>query len=139
MTGRRKAADVVRISDARIAAPAHLTPEQSEEWRGIVDSLPADFFRPGDVPLLAAYCVASSFYKRAAADIERRGMVLKDARGREYVNPSHQLLTSQAASMAQMAQKLRLCPSARVMGKLANKLAGGPALPKRPWEFSATR
>jgi homoaconitase/3-isopropylmalate dehydratase large subunit len=26
-----------------------------------------------------------------------------------------------------------------LMGKLANKLAGGPALPKRPWEFSATR
>ena len=135
----RKSAEVVRVSDARIAAPDHLTPEQAVEWRGIVDSLPSDFFRPGDVPLLAAYCVASSFYKRAAADIEARGMTLHDARGREYVNPSHNLLTSQAASMAQMAQKLRLCPSARVLGKLANKLSAGPALPKRPWEFSAQR
>lgn len=135
----RKTAEVVRVSDARIAAPSHLTPEQSVEWRGIVDSLPSDFFRPGDVPLLAAYCVASSFYKRAAADIESRGMVLTDARGREYVNPAHNLLTSQAASMAQLAQKLRLCPSARVIGKLAGKMAGGPALPKRPWEFSGSR
>lgn len=128
---------MVRVSDARIAPPEHLTPEQAGEWRAIVDSLAADFFRPGDVPLLAAYCIAASFYKRAAADIEARGMSLEDSRGREYVNPSHQLLTSQAASMAQMAQKLRLCPSARVQGKAAAKAVGDGALPKRPWEFGS--
>ena len=37
-----------------------------------------------------------------------RGIALMDYKGREYVNPSHQMLTSQASAMAQMAVKLRL-------------------------------
>lgn len=125
---------VVRMAHARVQPPAHLTPEQAAEWVTIVDSLPADYFRPGDVPLLAAYVVAAVFYKRAAADIEARGMTFVGDNGREYVNPSHQMLTSQASAMAQMAVKLRLCPSARTSDRVAaTKTAkgGGPA---RPWE-----
>jgi P27 family predicted phage terminase small subunit len=138
--GRKSAEDVlsvVRVSGNRLAAPEHLTEAQAGEWRSIVDSLPADYFRPGDVPLLAAYCVAASFYKKAAADVEARGMTLMDDRGREYVNPNHQFLTSQAASMAQMAVKLRLCPSARYTEKTAATKAGSGAKTGRPWESNA--
>lgn len=122
------------MTSARIDAPDHLTDEQRVEWRAIVDSLPADYFRPGDVPLLAAYCVAACFYKRASADMTARGMTLMDDKGREYVNPAHQVLTSQASAMAQMAVKLRLCPSARYSEKQAGTKAGGAAKPSRPWE-----
>jgi P27 family predicted phage terminase small subunit len=138
--GRKSAEDqlsVVKLSDARIGAPAHLTDEQRLEWDSIVDSLPADYFRPGDIPLLAAYCTASTFYKRAAVDMEQRGMYIRDDRGREYTNPAHQVLTSQAGAMAQMAVKLRLCPSARYSEKQASTKAGSAALSSRPWEAQA--
>lgn len=135
--GRKSVGDllaVVPFSDARLPAPAHLTPAQSAEWRDIVNSLPADYFRPGDAPLLAAYCMAATFYKRAAAEMEARGMVMTDDRGREYVNPAHQVLTSQASAMAQMAVKLRLCPSARYTDKGTATKLGSSAQPARPWE-----
>jgi P27 family predicted phage terminase small subunit len=119
--GRKSLADltVVKISDRRIQPPPGLTEEQADQWRQIVDSLPADYFRPGDAPLLAAFCIAAVFHQRAADDIEQRGLCLCDDKGREYVNPNHQMLTSQASAMAQMAVKLRLCPSARMTGKAA--------------------
>lgn len=135
--GPKSAADrmnVVPVSGQRLPAPDHLTQQQVEEWVSIVDSLPADYFRPGDVPLLGAYCIAATFYKRAAADIESRGMSLQDDRGREYVNPTHSILTSQASAMAQMAVKLRLCPSSRYTEKQVATKSGAASLPARPWE-----
>ena len=137
--GRKSLADltVVAISGGRIKPPASLTPEQVEEWDQIVNSLPADYFRPGDAPLLAAFVVASVFHRRAAEDIEKRGIALVDDKGREYVNPSHQMLTSQASAMAQMAVKLRLCPSARMTGKAAQSRNGSAARTPRPWEGGA--
>lgn len=135
--GRRSVGDlltVVPVTGQRLGAPDSLSPEQVTEWKSIVDSLPADYFRPGDVPLLAAYCVATSLYKRAAADMQTRGMTLLDDKGREVVNPVHQILTSQASAMAQMAIKLRLCPSARYSEKQAATKTGDAAKPARPWE-----
>ena len=135
--GRRSVGDlltVVPVTGQRLAAPDSLSAEQVLEWKGIVDSLPAGYFRPGDVPLLSAYCVATSLYKRAATDMQARGMTLVDERGREVVNPVHQILTSQAGAMAQMAIKLRLCPSARYTEKQASTQAGDAAKPTRPWE-----
>ena len=125
---------VVPVSGQRIAPPGHLTDEQAEEWRGIVDSLPPGYFRPGDVSLLAAYVTASVFYRRASADMESRGMTLSDDRGKEYVNPAHQVLTSQASAMAQMAVKLRLCPSARYSEKAAATKVSRGSTSAKPWE-----
>lgn len=125
---------VVVVSDDRLAPPPHLTDAQAAEWRAIVDSLPADYFRPGDVPLLAAYCTAAVFYKRAAAEMDARGMSLVDDKGREFVNPVHQVLTSQASAMAQMAVKLRLCPSARYTEKSAETQSRRAGAGKRPWD-----
>jgi P27 family predicted phage terminase small subunit len=135
--GRRSVGDlltVVPVTGQRLDAPDSLSAEQVTEWKSIVDSLPADYFRPGDVPLLSAYCVATSLYKRAAADMQARGMTLFDDKGREVVNPVHQILTSQASAMAQMAIKLRLCPSARYSEKQAATKTGDAAKPARPWE-----
>ena len=128
------ALNVVAVSDQRLQPPATLTEEQCAEWSAIVNSLPADYFRPGDAPLLAAFCVASVFHRRAAADIEARGISLRTDRGHEYINPSHQMLTSQASAMAQMAVKLRLCPSARMTGKAAQSRSSDGAKGSRPWD-----
>jgi len=114
--------------------PEHLTVEQVLEWQLIVNSLPADFFRPSDVPLLGSFCVASAFYKAAAKMIQDEGIVLEMDNGRRYPHPAKDMLTSQASAMAQMAVKLRLCPSSRYSEKTAAtktpRDAGGEA---KPW------
>ena len=132
---RKSAASLTVVpgfSDARIEPPSHLDEDEAAIWHAIVDSLPADYFRPGDAPLLAAFCTASVFYERARSDLKERGLSIMDDRGRESVNPAHQILTSQASAMAQMAVKLRLCPSARYSERKAGAVqakTGG-----RPWE-----
>lgn len=137
--GRKTAADltVVQLTGQRLTPPDHLNDAEVAEWRAIVDSLPADYFRPGDVPLLAAYCTASAFYKQAKEELRTDGLTIMDDKGRTYANPAHQILTSQASAMAQMAVKLRLCPSARYTEKSAGTKAKGAATGGRPWEAEA--
>lgn len=123
---------VVAVSDERLHAPdGLLTERQSALWRSITDSLPADFFRPGDVPLLAAYCKAWDFYLQASAEIEANGVTLEDDRGRRYANPAQSLVVTQASAMAQLAVKLRLSPSSRIGAKTAGAKSGTEG--KRPW------
>lgn len=141
-SGRKSEASklgVVPISGARLPPPEHLDDAERAEWSAIVNSLPADYFRPGDAPLLAAFCLATVFYKAAAKSMREEGLWLVDpTRGRRYVNPAHAVLTSQASSMAQIATKLRLAPNARMgAGHAATKTKRGPggtAAARRPWE-----
>jgi P27 family predicted phage terminase small subunit len=126
---------VVPMSAARMPPHHSLTEQQAPLWVEIVDSLPADFFRPGDTPLLAAYCKAWSFYLRASAEIEANGVTLEDERGKRYANPASQMVVTQASAMAQMATKLRLAPSSRYSEKSAStrqQTVGGG----RPWEVA---
>jgi P27 family predicted phage terminase small subunit len=152
--GRKSAADltVVRATDARVVPPEHLTPAQLAEWLAIVNSLPADYFRPGDVPLLAAFCAASALYKEALALIQAEGVVMQPVEyrafnedgstksekfGRPIAHPAAPILTSQSSAMAQLATKLRLCPSARYTEKAAATKSNG-ARGARPWEDAAS-
>lgn len=134
--GRKSAEDqlaVVPISGARMDPPAHLSDAEASEWREIVNSLPAAYFRPSDVPLLAAYCTASAIYKQARHHVDEKGLVLIDERGRMTANPASQILTNQASSMAQLAVKLRLCPSARYTPKSAATKTASSGTGKKPW------
>jgi len=136
-TGRKSTAElqvVTSISGKRIEPPDHLNESQADEWHQIVSSLPADYFRPGDVPLLAAFCTASAFYKEAQRLMQEQGLVLIDDRGISRAHPASQILTAQASSMAQMAVKLRLCPSSRYDKNKAAKDQRGAGLSARPWE-----
>ena len=128
---------VVTLSDARISPPdGLLTVFQAGLWRQIVDSLPADFFRPSDIPLLAAYCKAWSFYLQASAEIEANGVVLRDARDRVYANPAQSMVVTQASAMSQLSAKLRLSPSSRISARTAGSKSDKPA-GQRPWSTTA--
>src|SRR4028119_1546858 len=60
--GRKSAAELALIGPGgietrrRLEAPADLSAEQAEVWRGIVNTLPADWFSPGSGPAPAALC-----------------------------------------------------------------------------------
>ncbi len=138
--GRPSVGDLTAVNapDARIAPPKALTRAQRKEWSAIVDSLPADFFRPSDVPMLAAFCVSAALYAEAAALIERDGMLLTAENGRKYAHPAKDFLTATGAAMAQMAVKLRLCPSSRYTAqKGATKTPSAPRATSRPWQTAA--
>ena len=136
--GRKSAADlsIVKVSGARVPPPEHLTAAQRDEWLLIVNSLPADYFRPGDAPLLGAFCAASALYKEALLMIQAEGIVL-DNGSRRYAHPAKDILTSQGASMAQMAVKLRLCQSARYTEKSAQTKTAAGSTKARPWEVAS--
>jgi P27 family predicted phage terminase small subunit len=128
--------NVVRATGARLTAPADLSAAEREHWIAIVDSLPADFFRPSDAHLLRSYCIASAFYTMAADEMKRDGITIVDAAsGRSRPHPAATILTSQASAMAQMAVKLRLCPSSRTTSARAEtKAKASVAAAKRPWQ-----
>lgn len=87
-------------------------------WCDIVNSLPADYFRPADVPLLMNYC-------RFAVQADRLGEHLDDPK-------AVRLLRGVSASMALIATKLRLCPSARMRNTSAQ--LRDTRTTNRPWE-----
>lgn len=125
---------VVDATGARIEPTSELTPEQVLIWNEIVDSLPADFFRPADRPLLAAFCKARSFYNLAAGEMETYGITIEQDNGKRLANPAHQILVTQASAMAQLSVKLRLSPSSRISEKKAATMTEKGATTGRPWE-----
>jgi P27 family predicted phage terminase small subunit len=117
-------------TDARPSPPDWLSPAQAREWRDIVNSLAADYFRPSDAPMLAAYCCAAAAHKAAAAELEIGGLILDGQKGYRFPNPAAAIMSQQSSTMSQLATKLRLCPSARIAkGEKAPKGQIG----QRPW------
>jgi len=113
-------------NDNRMAPPSWLTPAQAREWRGIVDSLPASYFRPSDEPLLAAYCTAAAAHREAAEMLAREGLILEGAKGYRFPNPAAAIMSQQASTMSQLGTKLRLTPQARIAkGEKAPKGVSG--------------
>lgn len=56
-------------------APYDLTDEQAEEWRAVVDRLPADWFPRETWPLLAQYCrhvIAARHIAQLIYDLEKK-------------------------------------------------------------------
>lgn len=129
--GRESAASlsVVPIESQRRTpkAPAGLTASAAKLWEDIAHSLHADFFRPGDLPLLEAYCVAADRKRWIDAEILRDGMILDGD-----PHPGLKMSRDEAGLMATLAVKLRLCQSSRTRpdnGKLKAAHSGA-----RPWD-----
>lgn len=140
---------VVPVSGARLAPPDGLDDAERAEWVEIVDSLPASYFRPADIPLLAAYCTARAFYKEAAMQLKRDGLVVAGpdrynkegdviGKDRDYAHPATGILVSQASALATLASKLRLCPSSRYSEKAASTKTESVGARGKPWESSAS-
>lgn len=134
----KKQLGVVKMTGARVQCPEYATPEQKAEWDAIVASHTASFFRPADVPLLYAFCVASALYKKAAAMIQAEGITIVNERGTRTAHPAKDVLTSQASAMAQMATKLRMTPQSRYTEKTVDSQAKRQGAAKRPWEATGT-
>jgi hypothetical protein len=138
--GRKSAAELAIIglggleTRRRLDAPADLSTEQAKVWRGVVNSLPADWFSPGSAPVLAALCRHVVAGRRVAGWIAR----LEEAQDGLDEERWFKLLARQEAEskmVAALATRLRLTPQSRYTPHGAavagRKDHDGP----RPWEM----
>jgi hypothetical protein len=80
--GRKSSAELATVSPDGIGLtrrpepPSHLGDDAADIWRATVNSLPADWFSPGTLPLLEAFCglsVSQQLTLRALQRAERSG------------------------------------------------------------------
>jgi phage terminase small subunit len=129
--GRKSAASLQMAALATIRKPpqppAGLSEAAANLWKGIASSLPADFFQPGDLPLLQAYCTASDRKDTIDALILSQGVMFNGE-----AHPGLRISRDEAGLMASLAVKLRLCQSSRTRPESASLKAAHTGA--RPWD-----
>ena len=135
--GRASAASLAVVPTLALASRPEphrsLSAAESAHWRAIVQSLPADWFRPGDQPLLAAYCSACAQHEEATRQLAEQSLLLETG-GRKYKNPLLTIQHAGAMLMATLATKLRLTQSSRYGARTADTAAKNAQTGKRPWQ-----
>ena len=135
--GRKSAASLESVkppaANSRPEPPGELSEREAEIWREIVLSLPADWFRPSDFPLLAAYCQAAAQNEQATKELKTSSLILTKG-AVSYRNPLIAIQQAAALRMGALASKMRLCQSARYdKNKAVTATAGAnPAASKAP-------
>ena len=130
MTRKSALATVAPLKNMGPPAPRDLPLPSQALWAEIAGSLPSNYFTPGDLPLLHAYCLASHHKAGADALVLRDGLLIDGK-----VNPAIDLSVKLAGSMAALSGKLRLCKSATTRAESAGlKKALHSGL--KPWETS---
>lgn len=135
--GRKSEAElkVVQVNDAdRRDPPPSLTEDEAAIWKSIMASLPADWFRPSDWPILAAYSQTAVQYEKATTEMADEPLTLKDMNGRVYKHPLLAIQHTAALRLASLAVKLRLCPSSR-MRQDATGAKGKRQPANKPWQY----
>ena len=130
MTRKSALPTVAPLKNMGPPAPRDLPLPSQALWAEIAGSLPSNYFTPGDLPLLHAYCLASHHKAGADALVLRDGLLIDGK-----VNPAIDLSVKLAGSMAALSGKLRLCKSATTRPEsagLKKALHSGV----KPWETS---
>ena len=137
--GRKSAAELSAISSGgleihrRPEPPAHLGDEAVAIWRAVVNSLPADWFTPGTLPLLDALCgltVSQRFTLRALQVVERGG----DDFDRDEWERLLKQLGEISGRIATLATRMRLTPQSRYGARGADTAGRLPPDGPKPWE-----
>ena len=142
--GRKSSAELSTISAAgleihrRPEPPAHLGDEAVAIWRAVVNSLPADWFTPGTLPLLDALCgltVSQRFTIRSLQVIERGG----DDFDRDEWERLLKQLGEVSGRIATLATRMRLTPQSRYGARGADTAARSVGDGPKPWEWHGGR
>ncbi len=93
-------------------APSWLTKDQKRLWRYAVASAPPGLLRLLDASILAVWCVSTDLYRRAMADVEKYGLVVKGPAG-PLPNPALAIAARQAQAVTKAVELLGFAPAAR--------------------------
>lgn len=112
--------------ESRPDPPLDLTAEQSNEWRAVVASLPADWFRRETHALLSNYCRHAIASKRIAQ------MIDEYESGEEFDVDTYdkllRMLQRESASMSSLATRMRMSQQSSYDVKTKKKVNT-----KKPW------
>ena len=136
--GRKSAAELATVGPGGLARaprpkpPTHMGDDAAEIWRQITNSLPADWFSAGTLPLLEALCsltVSQRYTIRSVQKIERGG----DDFDREEWERLIKQLGEVSGRIATLATRMRLTPQSRYGARAADTAGrSGPKLWDRP-------
>ncbi len=138
--GRKSAAELSAISGAGIELhrrpdpPEHMSDEATAIWRAVVNSLPADWFTSGTLPLLEAFCglTISQRCTLKALQVAERG---DDDFDRESWEKLQKQLGEVSGRIATLATRMRLTPQSRYGARGADTAARSVGDGPKPWEF----
>lgn len=118
--------NVVKLPQ-RPAVPRDLKGLSAALWTEVVSSLPVEYFRPADLPLLRLYCIAWERWQGAERLLAAEGIVVNNR-----PHPALMISDAQAKLMMSLAGKLRLCPSSRIRADSADlrRAHDGPIKPE---------
>jgi hypothetical protein len=122
-------ADAIEITE-RAKPPRDLTPEQAEEWRAVVNRMPADWFPRETHGLLAQYC-------RHLVAARRVAQLIQSAEaGDEFdVDEYDKLLKMQereGRAISSLATRMRLTQQTTY-----DKSKKKPSAARKPWDIDA--
>lgn len=109
-------------------APYDLTDEQVDEWRAVVNSLPADWFQRGNHALLTQYCRHVIAARRVNQLIEQC-VAGKDVDRKEFVELLKQQ-ESESRAINALLRSMRLTQQSVMRAETAKR----PAKVRKPWE-----
>lgn len=112
--------------------PLELTPPEEDEWRSVVNAMPADWFPRETHALLAQYC-------RHAVAARKIAMLIDAASSRDEVDVGEldkllQMQGRETASLKAMAASMRLSQQASYSARGAGGEKSRRSMVKRPWE-----
>lgn len=113
----------------RPAPPDDLTDEQAEAWRGVVEPLPAEWFPPETLGLLAQYCrhlVAARRVADMVADYEKTKPSQFDI---ETYDRLLKMQEREGRALSSLATRMRLTQQTRY-----DKSRKRGTLARRPWK-----
>lgn len=106
--------EVNKRKAVRLRAPHGIEPAARGYFEQIIQSLPADHFAPGDEWALLTYCRALVTLDRNTEALEIEGEISEDSMsGALRANPRTAIISRANTTVASLAVKLRLVPSAR--------------------------
>ncbi len=138
--GRKSAAELATITSTGIAVtrrpepPAHLGDDAAEIWRSITNSLPADWFSAGTLPLLEALCGLTVSQRNTIRALQRIEREDDDFERDEWERVLKQL-GEVSGRIATLATRMRLTPQSRYGARGADTAARSVGDVPKPWEF----
>lgn len=135
----RKSADelatITPLTGTRPDAPYDLTDDQAEEWRAIVDRMPADWFPRETWGVLSAYCRHVVTARRISALVDAfKPEWLKDDDGLKRFDRLAALRERETKALLACARSLRIAKSSQLKAETAYRRAQEPGVGPRPWD-----
>jgi phage terminase small subunit len=138
--GRKSSKELSTISSGgleihrRPDPPDHMGEDAVKVWRAVVNSLPADWFTPGTLPLLEAFCGLTVSQRNTIMALQRIEREANDFQRDEWARVLKQL-GEVSGRIATLATRMRLTPQSRYGARGADTAARSAGDGPKPWEF----